>query len=67
MDSFQKTHSFDGKNKIKILKDIEKEYSLKRHIGGPKSPPPNMFISKLKIRMGNYYNNLYKSKNLGTK
>ena len=34
---------------------------------GPASPSPNMFISKLKLRMCNYYNNLYNSKNLGAK
>ena len=67
MEKIQKRYSFNGEIKKQILKDIEKEYSLKRNIRGPMSPSPNMFISKLKLRMSNYYNNLYNSKNLGLK
>ena len=67
MEKIQKRYSFNEETKKQILKDIEKEYSLKRNIRGPMSPSPNMFISKLKLRMSNYYNNLYNSKNLGLK
>ena len=63
----KKTHYFNEETKKQILKDIEKEYSLKRNIRGPFSPSPNIFISKLRIRMTNYYNNLYSFNNLGTK
>ena len=51
----------------KILNEIEKEYSLKRSIKGPKSPSPNIFMSKLRTRMAAYYNNLCSSKNSFTK
>ena len=67
MEKIQKRYSFNEETKKQILKDIEKEYSLKRNIRGPMSPSPNMFISKLKLRMSNFYNNLYNSKNLGLK
>ncbi len=67
MEKIQKRYSFNEETKQQILKDIEKEYSLKRNIRGPMSPSPNMFISKLKLRMSNYYNDLYNSKNLGLK
>jgi hypothetical protein len=67
MEKIQKRYSFNGEIKKQILKDIEKEYSLKRNIRGPMSPSPNIFISKLKLRMSCYYNNLYNSKNLGLK
>ena len=67
MEKIQNRYYFNEETKKQILKDIEKEYSLKRNIRGPCSPSPNIFISKLKIRMSNYYNNLYNSKNLGAK
>ena len=67
MDNIQKSYSFNEETKKRLLKEIEKEYSLKRNIRGPCSPSPNMFISKLRIRMSNYYNNLCKFKNFETK
>ena len=67
MEKIQKRYSLNEETKKQVLQDIEKEYSLKRNIKGPMSPSPNLFISKLKLRMSNYYNNLYNSKNLGTK
>jgi len=63
----KKIHYYNEENKKQILRDIEKEYSLKRNIRGPLSPSPNIFISKLRIRMTNYYNNLYSFNNFKTK
>lgn len=43
--------------------DILEEYNLKRNIFNPKTPSPNMFITKLERRMMVYYNSLYNSVN----
>ena len=44
-----------------FLKEIEKEYSIKRCNFNPISPSPNKFIKNLEIRMKMYYKELYKS------
>ena len=67
MEFPKKRPSYEKESREKILKEIEHEYSLKRSIRGPKSPSPNLFMSKLKIRMTAYYNNLCSSKNSLTK
>ena len=67
MEFPRKRPSYEKERREKILKEIEQEYSLKRSIRGPKSPSPNLFMSKLRIRMSAYYNNLCNSKNLLTK
>ena len=47
MEFPKKRPSYENERRAKILKEIEKEYSLKRSIRGPKSPSPNIFMSKL--------------------
>lgn len=44
-----------------VLKEIEKEYSIKRCNFNPISPSPNKFIKNLEIRMKMYYKEIYKS------
>jgi hypothetical protein len=43
------------------LEEIIQEYRLKRGIFNPKSPSPNVFMTKLERRMRIYYNSLYNS------
>ena len=56
------TNNKDNKNFKKIIN----EYRLKMNSFNPKNNSPNMFISKLELRM-KYYYGLYKSKNISIK
>ncbi len=55
----QKTQS-ENRQKTNI-REIEKEYSIKRCNFNPLSPSPNKFIKNLEVRMRMYYKDLYKS------
>ncbi len=48
-------------SKTSFLEDIISEYCLKRNTFNPKSPSPNIFVTKLERRMRMYYNSLYSS------
>ena len=61
MEKIVKNERAKKKEEKKVLKDILKEYCLKRHSFNPSSPSPNIFMGKLEIRMKKYYNNLYNS------
>lgn len=63
MEKYSKTTAYyqTKKEKDDVLKDILKEYCLKRNSFNPTSPSPNVFLGKLQLRMKKYYNNLYNS------
>ena len=46
-----------------ILDHIQKEYCLKRNNFDPHGPSPNIFMTKLELRMKAYYNSFCRSKN----
>ena len=46
-----------------ILDNIQKEYCLKRNNFDPQGPSPNIFMTKLEMRMKAYYNSFCRSKN----
>ena len=50
-----------------IVDEIRQEYGLKRNHFNPKGPSPNLFVSKLQMRMKKYYKDLYNSANRDTK
>ena len=49
------------KIKRNLLNDIHEEYCLKQNKFNPSSPSPNVFMSKLKWRMKEYYKELSNS------
>jgi len=53
--SFRKAIVNENSQKKKLLKDICKEYSLKRNNFNPTDKSPNNFTKKLEIRMKLYY------------
>ena len=53
--SFRKAQANENSQKIELLKDICKEYSLKRNNFNPTDKSPNNFTKKLEIRMKLYY------------
>ena len=53
--SFRKAIVNENSQKKKLLKDICKEYSLKRNNFNPTDKSPNNFMKKLEIRMKLYY------------
>ena len=46
-----------------ILDHIQNEYCLKRNNFDPQGPSPNIFMTKLELRMKAYYNSFCRSKN----
>ena len=46
-----------------ILDNIQKEYCLKRNNFDPQGPSPNIFMTKLELRMQAYFNSFCSSKN----
>ena len=53
--SFMKAKTNENSKKNELLKDICKEYSLKRNNFNPTDKSPNNFTKKLEIRMKLYY------------
>ena len=53
--SFRKANTNENSKKKDFLKDICKEYSLKRNNFNPTDKSPNNFVKKLEIRMKMYY------------
>ena len=53
--SFRKAKANENSQKKELLKDICKEYSLKRNNFNPTDKSPNNFTKKLEIRMKLYY------------
>tara|TARA_A100001015_G_C14781661_1_gene629425 strand:- start:231 stop:446 length:216 start_codon:yes stop_codon:yes gene_type:complete len=53
--SFRKAKTNEKSKKKDFLKDICKEYSLKRNNFNPTDKSPNDFTKKLEIRMKMYY------------
>ena len=53
--SFRKAKTNENSKKNELLKDICKEYSLKRNNFNPTDKSPNNFTKKLEIRMKLYY------------
>ena len=53
--SFRKAKTNENSKKKDFLKDICKEYSLKRNNFNPTDKSPNDFTKKLEIRMKMYY------------
>lgn len=53
--SFRKAQANQNSQKNELLKDICKEYSLKRNNFNPTDKSPNNFTKKLEIRMKMYY------------
>ena len=53
--SFRKAKANENSQKNELLKDICKEYSLKRNNFNPIDKSPNDFTKKLEIRMKLYY------------
>jgi len=47
-----------------IKKIIEREYCLKRGSFNPHKPSPNLFITKLELRMKKYYSQFLSSRNV---
>jgi len=47
-----------------IKKIIEKEYCLKRGSFNPHKPSPNIFITKLELRMKKYYSQFLNSRSV---
>ena len=72
MDSYRIAPSINvvskkRKRNVKILDDIQSEYCLKRNNFDPAGPSPNIFISKLELRMKAYYNSFCRSRKSITK
>ena len=53
--SFRKAKTNENSQKNELLKDICKEYCLKRNNFNPTDKSPNDFTKKLEIRMKMYY------------
>ncbi len=68
METYGNSCSIDVVNKkhtkkSKILEHIQSEYCLKRNNFDPKGPSPNIFMTKLEMRMKAYYKTFCNSRN----